>query len=854
MRKVRTYNVVPALPERLSALRRIAYNLWWTWHLDARRLFMRLGHEEWDASNHNPVAMFGFLPQERLERLAVDEGFLAHLDRVEGELNEYLSAPTWYNKVIGDRPRTSVAYFSAEFGLHECLPIYSGGLGLLAGDHLKSASGLGLPLTGVGLFYYNGYFRQYLNPEGWQQEFVEANNLYTLPSVLERGEDGEPLQVEVEYPGRTVYAHIWRVEVGRVQLYLLDADVPENRPEDRALTDQLYGGDHTHRLEQEILLGVGGYRALLKLGREPEVCHLNEGHSAFSVLERIRVLVEERGWSFEQAREAVTAGSVFTTHTPVPAGNDEFPPHLLEPYFKSWWAKLGLDRKAFLALGRQNPHDDNEPFGMTVLALRTSGYRNGVSELHGSVSRKMWQRVWPDVPIHEVPISHITNGVHIRSYVSDQLDEVCIRYLGPQWTYEAAAPEKEWRGAEKLPDGELWRAHERRRERLVTWARTRVRDQLVRRGASKMEIDEAANIFDPEALTIGFARRFATYKRGTLLFRDPDRLARILNNKDRPVQIIFAGKAHPRDQQGKEFIQRIIRFAREDRFRRRVVFLEDYNITVARYLVQGVDVWLNTPRRPLEASGTSGMKAAANGVPSCSVLDGWWVEGYDGTNGWAIGRGEDYTDLNYQDDVESRMLYDLLERRIVPLFYGRTGEEGLPQGWVQVMKQALRTAVTTYCTLRMVREYAERFYLPAGEKARALAAEEGAVARGLWEWKMGLYQKWAQVRVEEVRAEKTRDLPAGSKTNVVARVHLGPITPQEVTVQLYVGAVNEKGDIGAGAGVDMELTESEGDSGVHVYRGVLPSERAGRFGFEVRVLPRHELLTTPFIPGLITWG
>jgi starch phosphorylase len=853
MRTIRSYNVVPSLPQRLSALKDIVYNLWWTWNLEARRLFMRMGEEEWEAVGHNPVAMLGVLPQKRLDQLAAEDGFLIHLDRVKGSLDEYLSAKTWYDQAVGDKPRSTIAYFSAEFGLHECLPIYSGGLGLLAGDHLKAASGLGLPLTGVGLFYYNGYFRQYLNADGWQQEFYHPNDCYNLPCVLVRDSRGEPVRIAVEYPKRTVYAQILQVNVGRVQLFLLDANIPENRPEDRAITDQLYGGDHAHRLDQEILLGIGGYRALRALGREPNVCHMNEGHSAFSALERIRVLVEERGWSFEQAREAVSAGNIFTTHTPVPAGNDEFHPDMIEPYFKPWYRVFGLDRKSFMALGRQNPHNENEPFGLTVLALKTAGYRNGVSELHGSVSRAMWQRVWPDVPVQEVPIGHITNGVHIRSYVSDQLDEICIRYLGPHWTYDGAL-ETDWAGSEKIPDAEMWRVHERRRGRLVTWARQRLRNQFQRRGATKKELDEAEEVFDPEALTLGFARRFATYKRATLLFRDPDRLARILNDRERPVQLIFAGKAHPRDHQGKEFIQTIIRFAREDQFRRRVIFLEDYDITVARYMVQGVDVWLNTPRRPLEASGTSGMKAAANGVPNCSILDGWWVEGYNNLNGWAIGQGEEYSDLNYQDEVESRALYDLLERRIVPLFYERSGDENLPRGWVQVMKQSMKTAVAHYSTARMVRDYTEKYYFKSGEKIRALTADNGTAARALWEWKVNLFQKWAQVRVEEVLMDRTRDLPVGAKENVRVRVHLGPISPDHVLVQLYSAPLKEHGVIGVGRSLNLTVDKKEGDSGVYAYRGHLPTEQTGRFGFEVRVLPHHDLLTCPFVPGLITWG
>ncbi|HYG74925.1 MAG TPA: alpha-glucan family phosphorylase [Planctomycetota bacterium] len=851
MRTVRTFTVVPALPERLKSLRDIANNLWWTWTQEARDVFVRIDRDAWEASGHNPIAMFGRVSQKRFKELSEDDGFLAHLDRVKLNLDEYMNAKTWFDQQGGDRKKTFINYFCAEFGLHESLPIYSGGLGLLAGDHLKAASGLGIPLAGVGLFYHNGYFRQYLNHEGFQQEYLAGNDFYNLPCSLEKGKDGKPITVSVDFPGRKVYAQVWRVQVGRVPLYLLDTRIEENRVEDRAITDQLYGGDHEHRIKQEIILGVGGLRALRALGREVGVCHMNEGHSAFLAIERIRILIEEQGLNFHQAQEALIPGNIFTTHTPVPAGNEVFGIDLMDRYFGEWYGRLRIDRKAFLALGRQNPHNESELFSMTVLALRTAGYANGVSALHGYVSRKMWAGVWPEVPVHEVPITSITNGCHIRSYVSDQLNELFVRYCGHRWSYDAAAQGHLWKGTEHLPDAEVWRVHERRRSRLVTWAREKVKEQLARAGAPPKEIEAAEEILDPEVLTIGFARRFATYKRGTLLFRDPDRLAKILSDKDRRVQILYAGKAHPKDTAGKQFIQTIYKMSRDPRFKNRVIFLEDYDITVARYLVQGVDVWLNNPRRPMEASGTSGMKAAANGALNCSTLDGWWCEGYDGQNGWAIGRGEDYTDLEYQDEVESRALYDLLEKQIVPLFYQR-GADDLPREWIRRMKRAMNTACGMFSTHRMVREYFEKFYAPASEHFLRINQENQYGAKQLWDWKMSLYQRWAQIRVEGVDAEKSDGLSVGGALKIRAKVHLGPVNPESVQVQAYTGSLTDQGHLETGRAIGLQYAGHS--NGMHNYEGSIPCEISGRFGYEVRVLPRNPDLISPFVPSLITWG
>ena len=736
MKPIRTFTVTPLLPAELEGLRVLAHNLRWAWNHDAIELFRRLDSDLWEATEHSPTRMLGSIAQAKLEAAAADEGFLAHLERVTQDFVDYQAGEsTWFTQAHGRADGPLVAYFSAEFGVTECLSIFAGGLGLLAGDHLKSASDLGLPLIGVGLLYQQGYLRQRLNEAGWQQEAYTDNDFYTLPLTLEHQPDGTPLTVNVAYPGRMVTAQIWRAQVGRVALYLLDTNLPINRPEDREITDQLYGGDLETRLKQEMMLGIGGFRACQALSLHPQVYHMNEGHAAFLALEHVRHLIESRGATFDEARAAATAGLIFTTHTPVPAGHDHFSPELMDRYLIDYARSLGLSRHDFLALGRQNPADDRSTFSMTVLALRMAAYSNGVSKLHGEVSRQMMQGLWPGVPENEIPIGHVTNGVHYRTWISSEMDQLYDRYLGPRWT-EEPADRTVWQRVERIPTEELWRTHERRRERLTSFARRRLRIQSEQRGAPPSEIEAADEVLNPEALTIGFARRFATYKRATLLLRDPDRLLRILDDPQRPVQIIFAGKAHPRDNEGKELIKQIVGLARQEAFRRHLVFLEDYDITVARYLLQGADVWLNTPRRPLEASGTSGMKAMANGALNLSVLDGWWDEAWDMSDprstplGWAIGGREDYSDQAYQDQVEAEALYDLLEHDVIPTFYER-GANNLPRRWISRMKASIGILSPFFNTHRMVQEYAERFYLPAATRYRQLTADGISGAKAL---------------------------------------------------------------------------------------------------------------------------
>ncbi len=860
MKPLRSFSVVPCLPARIEALREIAYNVRWAWNHQAIELFRRLDRDLWETANHNPVLMLGTIAQARLEEAAADDAFLAHLDRVAAEFERYLESDlTWFKKNHGKRDGAPlVAYFSAEFGLTESLSIFAGGLGMLAGDHQKSASDLGLPLAGVGLLYQQGYFRQYLNQAGWQQESYEDNDFHNLPVSPAIGPNGKPLAIAVQFPGRSVLAQVWRAQVGRNPLYLLDTNIPANsRSEDRDITDQLYGGDREMRIRQEIVLGIGGYRALEALGLAPTVYHMNEGHAAFVALEHTRRLMETRGLSFAEACELAAAALVFTTHTPVEAGHDYFSPDLMGRYFGDYLRALGIGWEEFIGLGRRGPHDQGD-FCMTILALRISSFRNGVSKLHGEVSRRMWQCLWPGVPADEVPITHITNGVHFKSWTSDEVNHLYDRYLGPNWREEPANKEI-WHRVYSIPAEELWRTHERRRDRLVAWARKRVRDQRVRRSAPPAEIEAANEVLDPEALTIGFARRFATYKRATLILRDLDRLRRILLDPARPVQIIFAGKAHPADNAGKDLIRQVTALSREPGLGRRLVFLEDYDMAVARYLVQGVDVWLNNPRRPLEASGTSGMKAAANGALNLSTLDGWWDEAWrqpgrpDGI-GWAIGKGEDYDDAGYQDQVEAEALYDQLERDVIPTFYDR-GVDRLPRKWIARMKDSVATLCRFVNTHRMVRDYTEEFYLKAHDRFRALDAGGAARVRALSAWLARVRDAWPQIRVMQVDDGPGAAVPVGTLLNIRAHVRLGDLTPDDVCVQLYMGRLNAGGEISGAEKIAMQPGSRDGQ-GFWVFEAAgLSCSDSGMHGYTVRVLPHHpDLIEPAFLPGLITWA
>jgi len=856
MRPVHTFSVVPSLPPTIEGLRTVAYDLRWCWSHESIELFRRLDRDLWEKTGHNPVLLLGTIEQVKLEQAADDDAFLAHLRRVESNLEGYLAGEsTWFQR---NRARSVdvplIAYFSAEFGLTECLSIFAGGLGILAGDHLKSASDLGVPLVGVGLLYQQGYFRQYLSQSGWQQESSVDNDFDNLPISVAYRPDGRPVVIKVDLAGQHVFAQVWRVQVGRVPLYLLDTNIPSNaRSEDRDLTDQLYGGDREKRIRQEILLGIGGYRALQAMGLQPTVYHMNEGHSAFLALEHLWHLMSTRSLSLAEARELASASLVFTTHTPVEAGHDYFHADLINGYFGETAQQLGLSPADFLELGRTPASGE---FCMTALALRLASRANGVSKLHGEVSRKMWQSLWPGVPIEEIPIGHVTNGVHFQSWISAEFNQLYERYLGPDWREEPANSEV-WSRVNSVPAEELWRTHERRRERLIAWTRRRVREQRMRRGAPQAEIDAAEAVLDPDTLTIGFARRFATYKRATLIFRDMDRLRRILTDQARPVQLIFAGKAHPQDDAGKELIRRITEVSRDPVLGRYVVFLEDYDMAVARSMVQGVDVWLNTPLRPNEASGTSGMKAVANAVLNLSVPDGWWDEVWNDPNtskkmGWAIGKGESYSDANYQDQVEADSLYALLERDVVPTFYDR-GVDRIPRKWVERMKDCVDSLCHFVNTHRMVRDYFEGYYAKAHAQFRALEANNALRARELSAAMERIRREWQDVWIARVDNGPTKAIPVAQTMRVRAQVHLGRLSPQDVVVELYAGRVDTRGELFEGHAVAMEAAgrDAEGNYNYVVETSV---SRSGLHGFTVRVRPNHPDMSVAFLPGLICWA
>jgi starch phosphorylase len=839
-----SYIVRPNIPERLKPLEELANNLWLSWNFDAVQLFIRLDHEAWLASRQNPTRTLGRVSQSRLEELAEDNSFLAAMDAVHAEYQEYLQRERWYK---GDG-RDVIAYFSMEYGLDASLPIYSGGLGVLSGDHLKTASDLGLPLVGIGLLYRKGYFQQYLNPDGFQQEVYPENDWYTMPVQQCRNEQGEGVRISVDVGAETVHAQVWEVRVGVTPLYLLDSNIPENTARHREITGMLYGGDADMRIRQEILLGVGGIRVLQALGLNPLVTHMNEGHSAFLGLERIRALIRERGMSFGQAQAAIWPTNIFTTHTPVPAGNERFPVELMAKYFKGFSEQLGLSWDEFLGLGRENPEDDS--FCMTVLALKLAAHANGVSKLHGKTSRRMWQNLWTGLPEEEVPITSITNGVHPRTWISHNMIDLLDRYLGPQFR-DDPADFQVWEHINRVSDEELFRTHRQRRERLVTFVRQRLHQQLKRRGLPEGEIQMAEEVLSPDALTISFARRFATYKRANLLLRDPQRLLELLSDKDRPIQLIFAGKAHPHDLKGKELIRELIHFAKDPQVRSQVVFLEDYDMTIARYLNSGSDIWLNTPRRPLEASGTSGMKAAMNGVLNLSILDGWWDEAYHPECGWAIGSGEEYEDPDLQDEVESKEVYDLLEREIIPLFYSR-GRDGLPLEWIKRMKAAMSRVGKEMNSHRMLIEYAESFYLPALESARMLTGDEYAPAKELAAYLERLKHSWDRVKVQSLSTPQADMYKIGEQIEITARIDMADLSPEDVRVELYYGRESSQGVIEDPRCIEM--IAQGGDGSIFEYHGQLECTLTGRQGYTIRLLPTHPALIHPYLPGFLRWA
>jgi len=861
---LRTFRVRPSLPDELRPLTELAANLRWSWHRPVQEIFRWADAELYVEVGGNPVALLGRLAPARLQVLATDAAFLAELAEVHAELQRYLDRPRWAQKQQSTPP--PVAYFSPEFGLTSSMQVYSGGLGILAGDHLKAASDLGLDLVGVGLLYRGGYFRQYLDAGGWQQERYPDLNPYSLPlRRLERG--GHPVSVEVDLAGRAVQCHVWRAQVGRVPLLLLDTDVPANAPEDRTVTDKLYGGDVEHRLRQEIVLGIGGVRALAlasELGEldgagaesatrwRPKVFHSNEGHAGFLQLERIHQLVRDQGLGFDEAIESARAAVVFTTHTPVPAGIDVFPRDLMARYFTDFAGSCGVSLDRLLRVGQGEGAHADWPFNMAFMGLRLSAAANGVSQLHGRVSRDMFSTLWPRIPVDEVPITSVTNGVHAATWVGREMAAVYDRHLPPDWYHNPDA----WTRVREIGDDALWRARARSRERMVQKIRALVRGQAERRGESPSSLGWTDEVLDSEALTIGFARRFAEYKRGTLLLRQPERLRDLVLSFERPVQFVFAGKAHPRDDTGKALIRQLVRFALDDpELRTRIVFVEDYDMQTARALYAGADIWLNNPRRPYEACGTSGEKAVLNGALHCSTLDGWWDEMYDGENGFAIGSAAESNDVNQQDAADAQSLFDLLEHTIVPMFYDRL-EGPLPRRWLARVRQSLVTLGPRVLAERMVREYAEVLYTPVAARAARLEADGHARARDLAAWRRTLAERWQEVSVREVIGDEGA-AEIGERREVRVVIELGRhLTPDDVAVELVHGAVRADGVISDGQGLVLDLaTDAQAPTAPrYTYRGAFDVRVSGEYGLAVRVVPRHDDLRSWADTGCVTWA
>ncbi|WP_028478463.1 alpha-glucan family phosphorylase [Nocardia sp. CNY236] len=859
MKALRRFTVRAHLPERLVALSELATNVRWSWHPPTQDLFAELDPQRWQERGHDPVRMLGDVPAARLDELAADSEYVARVDAAAADLREYLAAPGWFQRRAALQPAgrvqgvRGIAYFSMEFGVTEVLPNYSGGLGILAGDHLKAASDLGLPLIGVGLLYRSGYFRQSLSADGWQAEHYPALDPQGLPlRALTSG--GSAVLIRVAMPeGRVLRARVWVAQVGRVPLLLLDSDIAENDPELRAVTDRLYGGDQEHRIRQEILAGIGGVRAVRAYTSAaavpaPDVFHVNEGHAGFLGLERIREFVSA-GMDFDSALAAVRAGTVFTTHTPVPAGIDRFPMPMVRRYFggahgESDSALLpGLSVDRIVALGRET---DPSVFNMAHMGLRLAQRANGVSTLHGEVSRAMFASLWPGFDPAEVPIGSVTNGVHATTWAAREWVDKARVLIGAELVEEA-------RGWERLHDvdaTELWSTRNTLRAALVEEVRRRLRASWLERGAAEAELGWVRGVFDPNVLTIGFARRVPTYKRLTLMMRDPRRLRALLLDPRRPIQVVVAGKSHPADDEGKALIQAAVRFADDPEVRHRIVFLPDYDISMARYLYWGCDVWLNNPLRPLEACGTSGMKSALNGGLNLSIRDGWWDEMYDGDNGWAIPTAEGVRDENRRDDLEATALYDVLERTVAPRFYDRDAS-GMPVRWVEMVRHTLQTLGPKVLASRMVRDYAIGYYAPAASAYQQATAEDFAGARAVAEYRRRVESAWPAVRVIQVDSAGLPDTPIiGARLSLTARVELGGLQVRDVVVHAVLGRVSATDELSDITTVSMTHTGS--DSGVELFTVDTPVPLSGAVGYTVRVLPHHGLLASDAELGLVS--
>ena len=841
--------VVPQLPDKIKRLTEIANNLWWSWNTEFLKLFQLIDIDLWETVGKNPIKFLKLVNQDKIEQISEDSEFLKQYNKVVENFDNYMnSKDTWFSKKYAGNKNDLIAYFSAEYGLDEIITIYSGGLGILSGDHLKSASDLGLPFVAIGLLYKNGYFHQKINSRGEQCSEYHNIDLYNLPILPVKDKMEDDVIIDVALGDRTLYLKLWQINVGRVKLYLMDSDIEQNEEDLKNITLRLYGGDKEMRIRQEIVLGMAGVKALEKLGYKPTLYHMNEGHSSFLILQLIYNIMQEKQVSFEIAREIATVETVFTTHTPVPAGNDIFDITLVEKYFKEFWPKLGISREDFLKLGMKENEGFEQGFNMGILALKIAGKKNGVSKLHGEVSRELFSEVWPNIAEDESPITYVTNGIHTCSWLAPNLKKLFNEYLPPYWQ-DKIELDSTWQKIDSIPDEKLWNAHYERKEKLMRLIKQNITERYVNSGVGYDKIGELVNALNPKALTIGFARRFATYKRATLIFKDIARLTQILNDEKRPVQIVFAGKAHPQDKEGQDLIKYIHEISLMPQFKGKIFILENYNIGMSRYLISGVDVWLNNPRRPMEASGTSGEKASVNGVVNCSILDGWWAEGYDGTNGWAIGTNATYNSYDEQDKADSNSLYHLLENKIIPAYYNQDSR-GVSEEWLTLMKNSIKTTGGKYSTSRMVIDYINELYMPLcnlNKKHFQNLDEVMAFA----EWKRKVKQNWQNIKITQDRNVDNAKFNAGSQITVNCEVEFPDIDENNAEVQVYFGQVQDNGTVKNVFTSEMKKIGEE--NGKSFYETTIDLTTGGNFGYTFRVMPKHEMLVDSENLDLVKW-
>lgn len=843
--------VNPQLPKSIEKLGEISENLWWSWNTEFLKIFKEIDIDLWEQCNKNPVKFLRLVDQEKLERASTDPEILRNYRVNVDNFESYMkSRTTWFSKQYPENKDDVIAYFSAEYGLDETLPIYAGGLGILSGDHLKSASDLGLPIVAIGLLYKNGYFNQKINRNGEQVSEYYNVEMDNLPIKPLKDENGEDVIVNIKLQKDKLYIKVWKICVGRVNLYLLDTDIPENKEEYRGITLKLYGGNQEMRIRQEMVLGIGGVKVLQELGINPKVYHMNEGHSSFLVLEAIRQTIKQKQVSFDIAKDIVTAKTVFTTHTPVPAGNDIFPIELVEKYFDGYWKDLGITKEQFLELGMKPRDEIKNSFNMGILALKIAGKKNGVSRLHESVSRELFSDVWPDIAPQESPITYVTNGVHTCSWLAPNLKELYNKYLEPYWQDRIYSDET-WKKIDKIPDEELWEAHKQRKVKLLKLVRDNVTSRLKNNGVHYETIREIVSGLNPDALTIGFARRFATYKRATLIFKDLERITQILNDTNRPVQIIFAGKAHPADKEGQDLIKYIHEISLMPQFKGKIFLLENYNINVARHLVSGVDVWLNNPRRPMEASGTSGEKASVNGIVNFSILDGWWAEGYNTKNGWSIGTNQEYYSYEEQDLADSESIYRTLEDKIIPAYYNKN-EKSISETWIRLMKNSIMSTGGKYSTARMLVDYTEKLYMPLLN----LTNKYFSSLENVTEYnriKQELYANWNDIKITQENNADNITVDAGNKIKVSCKVELPNIDKDYIQTECYYGKILENGIVEDINIMPMDLVEENNETKTYTYETKIEMKTGGNYGYTFRVMPKHPMLLDPENLNLVKW-